>query len=741
MRTTIVITSVILFIFVTTAAAEIYLWPMHGERRISSSFSEYREGHYHAGVDLRSHGAVGLPCLAVSDGYVSRVRIGPSGYGKALYLKLSDGRTAVYAHLDHFDDAIDSLLWHHRVGKKTSWCDMTFTDDRFSYSVGDTVSFSGDTGTSAPHLHFELRDSMERPLNPLEAVYSIPDRSAPIISGIEAIPLDQESLLDGAPFPRVFLTRASGASVYMLHDTLHFEGRFAFGVSVFDEQGYGSYTMAPHAVSLAIDGDTLYTIRNSSFSYDQSDEVALEYEILGAGPAGRYTLLYRNDVNTINDRTGTGVIRSCEGPGEGICLEMGIHRGEIIASDASGNVSRALFFFSIGAFPVITEAGRLEAAPEVIVSARDQNGNDLRGRLFESLDDGRRWDEIPLEKFGKRYRGAVTDTFAALYRYEAADEYGAKSTVYFSGNPRGGGPDEIFGEMILRAAPGGIHAEIATDRILTGDPLLILRAAGTPDTLLLHRTGPKKFSAMVACGELNDGSNLLDFQGFDSGGRAIGIARAFSAWSLSGGRKADIMLDDTLQATLEAPSVRRAVTVILGSVPAPGAFPAGLKSASEPFTIDFAVETLRRPLELRLDMGRKTGLFRWQNAAGWKCVAVPAMEGGTSGIDSPGIYIFLTDGIPPLIRHAALSENTGAGGFFKPYFCYLPVVEEGSGIDPWSAEAVLNGQRMVCEWDPFRSRLVIPLPAFIEPGQAGLRVEISDRAGNRTVGEFGFMIQ
>ena len=81
--------------------AEIYLWPLHGERLLSSSFSEYREGHYHAGIDLRTFGRIGLPCLAVGDGSVQRIKVGPAGYGKALYLKLEDGRTAVYAHLDH----------------------------------------------------------------------------------------------------------------------------------------------------------------------------------------------------------------------------------------------------------------------------------------------------------------------------------------------------------------------------------------------------------------------------------------------------------------------------------------------------------------------------------------------------------------------------------------------------------------------------------------------------------------
>jgi len=96
---------------------------------------------------------------------------------------------------------------------------------------------------------------------------------------------------------------------------------------------------------------------------------------------------------------------------------------------------------------------------------------------------------------------------------------------------------------------------------------------------------------------------------------------------------------------------------------------------------------------------------------------------------------------PPAIASPSLVKGAGGGTFFRPVFCSLKVTEEGSGIDPWSAEAFINGSRMVCEWDGFRGRLVIPIPGFIEPGRAGLHVEVSDRAGNRTVGEFGFMIQ
>jgi hypothetical protein len=117
------------------------------------------------------------------------------------------------------------------------------------------------------------------------------------------------------------------------------------------------------------------------------------------------------------------------------------------------------------------------------------------------------------------------------------------------------------------------------------------------------------------------------------------------------------------------------------------------------------------------------------------------MEGGYASILKPGKYMLIHDGIPPIIEHVAVETGHAGSGFFKPYYCSVPVKEEGTGVDPWAAEAWLDGQRVVCEWDEFRKRLVIPVTASHPAGHTVLTVEVSDRAGNRSVGEFGFVLE
>ena len=42
-------------------------------------------------------------------------------------------------------------------------------------SRGDTIGYSGRTGTSAPHLHFEIRNEQEHPMDPFSQGFAVAD--------------------------------------------------------------------------------------------------------------------------------------------------------------------------------------------------------------------------------------------------------------------------------------------------------------------------------------------------------------------------------------------------------------------------------------------------------------------------------------------------------------------------------------------------------------------------------------
>ena len=90
-----------------------YIWPTDASHRITSSFAEYRSTHFHGGIDISTNGRKGYPVYAVRDGFVYRIRISPTGYGKMLYVKHKDGYVSTYAHLQTFNRSEE-----RRVGKE-----------------------------------------------------------------------------------------------------------------------------------------------------------------------------------------------------------------------------------------------------------------------------------------------------------------------------------------------------------------------------------------------------------------------------------------------------------------------------------------------------------------------------------------------------------------------------------------------------------------------------------------------
>jgi murein DD-endopeptidase MepM/ murein hydrolase activator NlpD len=102
-----------LFHALTVSAAELQ-WPLPDSRELTSGYGERRGSHFHGGIDIRTRGE-NLPCIAVDNGWVERVAISPTGYGKTVYMRLPDGRTAVYAHLSRFASKLDSVVRKHQL--------------------------------------------------------------------------------------------------------------------------------------------------------------------------------------------------------------------------------------------------------------------------------------------------------------------------------------------------------------------------------------------------------------------------------------------------------------------------------------------------------------------------------------------------------------------------------------------------------------------------------------------------
>ncbi len=149
---------------------------------LAGSFGELRAGHFHTGIDIKTQGVVGKKVYAVADGYVSRIKVSPWGYGNALYIKHPNGYTSVYAHLNRYIDTIANMVITKEYRTKSFAVEIFPKAGSIKIKKGQVIAYSGNSGSSGgPHLHFEIRNSAEEPINPLLFGLKIPDHQYPKI--------------------------------------------------------------------------------------------------------------------------------------------------------------------------------------------------------------------------------------------------------------------------------------------------------------------------------------------------------------------------------------------------------------------------------------------------------------------------------------------------------------------------------------------------------------------------------
>ena len=108
---------------------------------LAGNFGELRADHFHTGLDFKTEGREGFPVLAATDGVISRIKISPYGYGRALYMSGPQGLTTVYAHLREFAPAIEQ--WAVDLQYKQQQFELdTRPSQSFVFETGDTIGLS-----------------------------------------------------------------------------------------------------------------------------------------------------------------------------------------------------------------------------------------------------------------------------------------------------------------------------------------------------------------------------------------------------------------------------------------------------------------------------------------------------------------------------------------------------------------------------------------------------------------------
>lgn len=352
-------------------AADRYIWPIEITGNISGNFAECRWDHFHAGLDIATNGITGYKLFAIADGYACRVRTSVYGYGKAIYLRLDDGRYVVYAHLERFVPKIQQYVKKHQQETGSYEVNLYPEKEMFRFKQGDIIGYSGKSGDVAPHLHIELRDSAENPINILTNGLSLkkPDKTYPLIKHLAVKPLSMDSHVDNCLQQVLYEPEKIDTSSCKISNPISVWGKIGLKIDVTDKDNSQKYVLAVYRLNLFIDGIQKYSISMDRFSYDSNYhnnfflyDRELKY-VVQEKLAGYYLKLYKApEINLpmYENNTADGIIYCGDSTGNN-SLPEGIHEVIVEAVDSTGNTSRLTFFINIAR----TEQDRIVFAPPV----------------------------------------------------------------------------------------------------------------------------------------------------------------------------------------------------------------------------------------------------------------------------------------------------------------------------------------------------------------------------------------
>ena len=182
-----------------------YHSPVDYKITLAGNFGEPRPNHFHGGLDIKTDNVEGKHIYSIGDGYVSRLTVGISGFGNAVYVTHPEGYTSIYCHLQRFSPKLERMV--HRTGKRDEQIDLHFSATDFPVSQGQLIALSGNTGHSTgPHLHLEIHDTrtwdMMDPLDFLAPFVN--DSVAPQAHSVMVYPIEGEGVFNGGSGKQTF---------------------------------------------------------------------------------------------------------------------------------------------------------------------------------------------------------------------------------------------------------------------------------------------------------------------------------------------------------------------------------------------------------------------------------------------------------------------------------------------------------------------------------------------------------
>ncbi len=743
-----------LLLLVGSGLGQDYQWPTEASRRITATFGDMRPRRYHAGLDVATNGTSGYEVYAVEDGYVERLLVGTKGYGKVIYLRLKDRRLAVYAHLQKFAPGLERrvLTLQERQGRYA--LDLRFGRSDIPIRRGDVIGYTGDTGTiSGPHLHFELRDPQNRPLNPLANGIEFEDDAGPEIASVAIIPLSPETVAHGSTLPSIIPALRTGNRRYVIVDTIAVAGPFGLAVEAYDRLPEVRYRQTLYGLSLAVDGMRRYAIQFDRYRFEEGQLMELERDY--AQWRRRRADFHR--LFTTPDNDSLSFVQS--GSSAKLKLTPGYHRFAIKVWDQSRNVA------VLKGVLAYTPPTRLEAAA---AWSDDENGwvitldssTPLRKyHLFFFDIRGRQVDQFShhvKQPAGRQQRFVIPRTtgWRRIVQIVGVDRWGARlEPVHLSLISNKDITRQRKFTFQIEHLDNGVIFQVSSDYYLPLPPELLLRTG----------EGVQRYTTRMV--------SPVDF-----------VSPTFYLSQLAGLEEVIIRvnLDPAYEVRLPVagvvvpPAERRRLTDISGNIQLdfrPGTFydstfvwlshseappPDGARLVTLPVKAGPLTRPYKGPASLKMLaptnrlLPDHAGIFYLDQRTGWEFMTPAGSASPDDLIEtrayrtlftSGEVFALLEESEPPVIE--LLRPGDGAtyrrGDLRRIRF---NIEDRVAGIkDETAISLTLDGQPRIFEYNTFRKAVTYVLPALLQRGMHEMVIKATDQLGNTATRNVAFFIE
>ncbi len=251
---------------------EDYALPIDIPIFLSGTFGELRSSNIHAGIDIKTQGREGFPIKAVSNGYVSRIKVSTYGYGKVIYINHFDGNTSVYAHLKKFSSPFVDKVRDKQYNTESFEVELFLNPEELPVSKNQIIGFSGNTGGSfGPHLHFELRETnTQKPINPLLSHYNIKDSIRPEIKALFAYPIGENSIINASQQEVEIPFRKVNDSIYIA-EKIEAIGKIGLGIITYDRHDNTYNKNGVYGITAKLNGIQVKSLQFSKIRFSDSE--------------------------------------------------------------------------------------------------------------------------------------------------------------------------------------------------------------------------------------------------------------------------------------------------------------------------------------------------------------------------------------------------------------------------------------------------------------------------------------